>query len=375
MRKIVFVDALFPDPLFGAGFSRASKILNFFANQRDFSVHFLALWQDWSANRDSVLSLLPPGVGTTVNVNRLNFKRILLEQLQSADALWVSRFPVYEVVMGIRDAYPESFAGVKMIYDSECIESLRVRLRRKAIKLPLSKKKFNRLLENEMGLARQADLLVAVSAQEQRLFEENGCKSVVQISHVVNAVKELRPLNDCSGLLFVGRLMEKNAPNVDSLSWFGRTCYPELHREGISCRVVGSTSKGLRKRFEKMDYEVSGSIPDLSPAFNAARLFIAPTRFAAGIPLKVIDAAAAGLPVVATRLLCEQLGWIPDVEILVADSPKEFLNKINNVLEDEDLWYQIQKRAHARVSRDFSSFAFEKSLSSVLALVNGAHPG
>ena len=53
---------------------------------------------------------------------------------------------------------------------------------------------------------------------------------------------------------------------------------------------------------------VLGDVADPLPLYSAARVFIAPTREAAGIPYKIHHAAAHRLPVVATRLLAEQLG-------------------------------------------------------------------
>ena len=50
-----------------------------------------------------------------------------------------------------------------------------------------------------------------------------------------------------------------------------------------------------------------GPVPDLTDEYARARVFIAPTRFAAGIPFKVHEALSYGLPVVGSRLISEQL--------------------------------------------------------------------
>jgi len=50
-----------------------------------------------------------------------------------------------------------------------------------------------------------------------------------------------------------------------------------------------------------------GPVTDLTPLYDSHRVFVAPTRFAAGVPYKVHEAASFGLPVVATDLLRRQL--------------------------------------------------------------------
>ena len=50
-------------------------------------------------------------------------------------------------------------------------------------------------------------------------------------------------------------------------------------------------------------------VDDLTPLYEDARVFVAPTRYSAGISLKVIEAAARGVPIVCTPLVSRQLGW------------------------------------------------------------------
>jgi glycosyltransferase involved in cell wall biosynthesis len=365
LLKIIIVDALVPDPLFGAGFPRAAKLLQFFASREDISIHLVSMTRKRMKRVDRT-GLLPKGVKLTESMSQGKLKRQLLKLLKTADVIWVSRFPIYLKILDIRESNPKAFEGVRLIYDSECIESTRSRLQRIAVQSPMMEDEFNTLLRHEMQQACKADQVIAVSNLEKDIFQENGCKSVALVSHSADSVKELKSIGDRSGLLFVGRMVEENSPNVDGLRWFSDNCFPGLLQDGLTCRLVGAISEPLYEEFEEIGYEVTRPVVDLLPAYDAAMLFIAPTRYAAGIPIKIIEASAAGLPVVATRLLCDQLGWIPDVEMLVADSPQEFTNKIKMALADESLWHEIQYRAHQRVIKDFSALSFADSLNRVV---------
>jgi hypothetical protein len=51
-------------------------------------------------------------------------------------------------------------------------------------------------------------------------------------------------------------------------------------------------------------------------------------RFAAGIPLKVVEAVAAGIPAVITPLLSQQLGWSGGDPLPTAESPEQFAAEV-----------------------------------------------
>ncbi len=73
-------------------------------------------------------------------------------------------------------------------------------------------------------------------------------------------------------------------------------------------------------------------------------MFVAPTRFSAGVPLKVLEAAAYGLPVVATDLLREQLGWEAGKHLLAspASDADAFADHCVRLATDQALWRSLR---------------------------------
>ena len=78
---------------------------------------------------------------------------------------------------------------------------------------------------------------------------------------------------------------------------------------GCEIVVVGRNENEALSSARDDGVRFAGAVDDLFPFYDAARVFVAPTRFSAGVPLKILEAAAHGLPVVATDLLRDQLGW------------------------------------------------------------------
>jgi O-antigen biosynthesis protein len=112
--------------------------------------------------------------------------------------------------------------------------------------------------------------------------------------------------------------------------------------------------------------QILGKVPDLTPLYDESRIFIAPTRFSAGIPHKIHEAAARGIPVVATSLLAQQLGWSDGVQLLVADDPKKFAEQCIRLYRDPRLWEQIRQNALEQVRQECSPIAFENTLKSII---------
>jgi glycosyltransferase involved in cell wall biosynthesis len=62
---------------------------------------------------------------------------------------------------------------------------------------------------------------------------------------------------------------------------------------------------------------------------------VVPTRFAAGIPLKLIEAMSYGIPTVVSRLIAGQLELSDGVEVLVADDSLDFAKKLVELYQNE----------------------------------------
>jgi glycosyltransferase involved in cell wall biosynthesis len=67
-------------------------------------------------------------------------------------------------------------------------------------------------------------------------------------------------------------------------------------------------------------------------------------RDGGGTRLKVLDALALGMPVVASSIACEGLAVTPEHNLLVADSPDEFVTQIGRLFEDQRLAAALSER-------------------------------
>jgi glycosyltransferase involved in cell wall biosynthesis len=106
---------------------------------------------------------------------------------------------------------------------------------------------------------------------------------------------------------------------------------------------------------------------DLTKLYGDARVFVAPTRYAAGIPHKIHESTARGLPVVATELVAMQLGWKDNVELLTGSDAASFAKKCIELYRNKELWMKLRTAGLERVQAECSKEVFDRKVKEILA--------
>src|SRR5207253_8622584 len=83
--------------------------------------------------------------------------------------------------------------------------------------------------------------------------------------------------------------------------------------------------------------EVTGSVDDVRPYYREAVAAVVPLNVGGGSRLKVLEAMAAGVPVVSTTLGAEGLDVRDGENILLADSREQLAERIISVIENPEL--------------------------------------
>jgi glycosyltransferase involved in cell wall biosynthesis len=149
-------------------------------------------------------------------------------------------------------------------------------------------------------------------------------------------------------------------PNTDAVLWFVRDIWPILRRQnpGLRFCIAGSNPSDPVRELDGRDgIEVLGFVPDLTPFFDRARVFVAPLRFGAGMKGKVGQSMMSGLPVVATAIGAEGLGAEDGEHLLVAETPAAFAAQVMTLLDDDAAWTRIQAEARALIEATLSEAA------------------
>lgn len=206
---------------------------------------------------------------------------------------------------------------------------------------------FSRVLYAfEQARIERYELQIAEYADEIWLISERDRKEIAhaypqaRLKVVPNGVdpNTFRPLQsepDENRLLFVGNMSVLH--NIDAAEYLVREIIPRVQRRlpAVSLVVAGSDPvRRVRVLDRHPAVSVKGFVDDLNAELNAAAVFVAPLRFAAGVQTKVIQAMAAGRPVVTTGIVNEGIGASPGRELLVADGSDSFAEQIAALCRD-----------------------------------------
>jgi GT2 family glycosyltransferase len=254
-----------------------------------------------------------------------------------------------------------------VIYDAEAVYAIRDVLRDRLMGVDVPVDAEARRVEQEIALASGCTAVVTVTDDERARFLAAGFKNVCTLGHSVDVRRSVTDFSDRKSLLFVGGF-GGNGPNEDALEYLLQQIQPALNRSGKTYPLVvaGSRLAALADRFSGADVTFASDVRDLGPFYSDARVFVAPTRFAAGLPLKIVEAASRGIPVVCTPLLARQLGWTKDRELLTASTPDEFAREVTRLYESESLWTEVREAALARVRVEHGAGQFDTDLRRVL---------
>ncbi len=274
--------------------------------------------------------------------------------------------------------------GAAIICDTEAIASVREVTRAEGLETYreiLASPRLADLLDDELKCLGIADSYVVVNQFDAQILKSRFAKPVHIIGHHLVPRETAADPAARRGLLFVGTFYDRNAPNYDSLTWFLSHVWPRITaaRPEEVLRIVGPANPGVAaSSFAQSGVTYVGPVENLREEFARARLFIAPTRFAAGIPFKVHEAWSYGLPVVASTLLGEQLAATGDLggallAATVRDDGEEFAAACLRVLTDDALWTGMRGAAIGYLERTCAPALLKKSVAMLLDKYRIAH--
>ena len=366
-KRVLFIDDRVPHAWLGSGFPRARAILLTLLKNECF-VTFYPL-SEFNEDWNSVYSDMPVEVEFMMKYGPPLLEPFLRLRSGYYDTIFVSRPHNMKIVKAIMDAHPDWFERTTITYDAEAVFVTREITFRQLSGASISSEEAQALLQEELDLASAADSAVAVSAQDGEHFRKHGIERVHIVGHSLAPEPTLRDFDQRNGFLFVGAIHEEASPNGDSVIWFLEEILPriqsELGRE-IPFTIAGVNKSERVRQLASSSVSITGRLPDLTDLYDAARVFVAPTRYAAGIPHKVHEAAARGVPVVATPLLASQLGWSDGDPMLVAGDADEFARKCIELHRNRQLWTQLRTVAIERILKECSTSAFESGVMNCL---------
>jgi len=211
----------------------------------------------------------------------------------------------------------------------------------------------------ESRVFRQAAELVAVTRDDATVLRQQTGKPVAVVVNGVDTdlYAGVQPDLHARRLLFIGNY--EYSPNLDAVEWALEEILPALWQlnPGVRFAIAGfGLPQAWRTRWTDPRIEWQGFVPDLRTLQSKASVFFAPLRQGGGSKLKVLEAMAAGLPVVTTGQGVSGLRIENGQHYLGSEDPQALARMLAELLEHPSRLHQIAEagRAYVKAEHDWS---------------------
>jgi glycosyltransferase involved in cell wall biosynthesis len=165
------------------------------------------------------------------------------------------------------------------------------------------------------------------------------------------AAYNFKPANrEAFTLLFLGSF--RHAPNVEALQWFLKEVFPQIRAAEPRAKlvIVGSDPPPRHSLRDAEAIEMVGFVEDVREPLARYSVFVCPILAGSGIRVKLLEAFAAGIPVVSTRIGAEGLADHDGEFCALADDPALFAQHVLRLLQNPAEAEALARRANAMVT-------------------------
>lgn len=221
-------------------------------------------------------------------------------------------------------------------------------------------------LRVEEKICEQADKAVVLSDKDARLLPKVLNRTAVvnpPVALEMGSIDRSSPMTD--HVLFVAFLARWE--NEEGLLWFLSDVWPLVTAVVPYARfqIAGEGIRpNVRAAADRAGVELLGFVPDVEVLYERAAVVVVPLRLGAGVKFKVIDALAAGVPVVTTSVGAEGIGdasWFAGLH----DDAEDFANALIAVLQGPEAAAARSSDIQRRVNDVYGWEQFVEAISQV----------
>lgn len=251
-------------------------------------------------------------------------------------------------------AYINEFENLPKILVNHNVESVRLYRWYRTEPNPVKKAylgiQWLKLRSFERSAMNKFDGCVVVSEIDKELLLKMGVKSKLFVVPNGTNTKFFKPNNGKvveNSVLWIGHMDVHT--NRDAVLYFWKEIYPILKKKypEVKMTFVGTAPPKEIAEAAQRDGQVkaTGFVDDIRPYIDEATVMVVPIRIGSGTRLKILDAMAMGKAIVSTSVGCEGLNVNDGKNILIADDPEGFSDKMIELLKNSDKRIALEKNA------------------------------
>ena len=155
--------------------------------------------------------------------------------------------------------------------------------------------------------------------------------------------------------------------NIEGVLWFIKNVLPIIKREipEVYLTIIGKNPPKGFDNFSNQGVKSLGYVDSVIPYLQQASIYVAPLFVGSGIRIKILEALAVGLPVVATKVSAEGIELGDEEGLIVSDKAEDQANQIINLINNPEKIKLLGVKARESIKENYT---WKKN---VMKMVNG----
>lgn len=216
----------------------------------------------------------------------------------------------------------------------------------------------------EVSRLNKYDLMTSVTERDAQMLKKFGCELPLHVCpapYDETILKPDRSKMEFPSLFFIGAL--DWMPNTEGLDWFLKNVWEKVSLQFPDLKFyIAGRSADKAKLPEMKNVVIVGEVENAYDFMNSKGLMIVPLLSGSGIRVKIIEGMALGKTIVTTSLGAEGIPCKDGQNILIADTPEAFAEKIVKCLNEKMTFAMIGDNAYQFAKQRFSSQEVVKKL-------------
>ena len=204
------------------------------------------------------------------------------------------------------------------------------------------------------------DYTIAITRQEAETIRQHTRHTRVLLIPMTQSPRYIDNRYDGVALFPTG----PNPFNMQGYFYFVKRVLPLVRRREPSFRLQVTGYCSERVSAEE-NIILSGFVPDLEAVYQSARFVVCPIFGGTGQQVKIVEAMARGVPVVALRAVSERSPIRHGINGLVADTAEEFAEHVCRLWDDPELCRQLGHEARNTIAAESSQSRVTDALASM----------
>lgn len=223
----------------------------------------------------------------------------------------------------------------------------------------------SRLKKYEVNVLKNVDGIVAITRDDADGLKQLGISvplEVIPIGMNVTEIEAKTLRSDSIHLYHLGAM--DWLPNIEGVNWFVNDIWPKIATEfpDVKCSLAGREMPASLLSRSSGNLKIEGAVSSVSEFISDKNVAIIPLLSGSGLRVKIVEALAFGKVVLTTSLGATGIPYQNGKNMLIANSPDEFVKQIRLLKDNLELFASIGNEARKLAEQEFDL----KNLSSKL---------